>query len=272
MAYFYMRMRNRNWQGGGVQLRSRACFFFWFQFLVYQNNTRDCDFSFPGIVDFREINFQRSCTCFLGIFEVSVSQFMMNNEHLACKKCNLIFLSSSSLQKHMSKFCKFTNFGENKKEEQLSPYQPYQPRARRENFTHRFVPLTLEPDLLEKVFAKVTKNNNISVRNFARKCVKIKSWKHQKSWWFLPLIALLTASFLMKVEQIILFKGFLCLNFFEKKHVLENGLSDFSFQTFYIRFEIPLETLTLNSGIQLRTNNTRNSQVFKSNFHFHKLH
>ena len=42
---------------------------------------------------------------------------------------------------------------------------------------------------------------------------------------------------------------------------------------FYVKaWIIPLETLTLNSGIQLRTNNTRNSQVFKSNFHFQKLH
>ena len=46
---------------------------------------------------------------------------------------------------------------------------------------------------------------------------KKKRWKHQESWWFLPLFALLTASFIMKVQQIALFKGFPRLNFFEKK-------------------------------------------------------
>ena len=57
-----------------------------------------------------------------------------------------------------------------------------------------------------------------------RKLVKKKRWKHQKSCWFLPLMALLTASFKMKIEQIVLFNRFLRLNFFEKK--LENGLSN----------------------------------------------
>ena len=47
-----------------------------------------------------------------------------------------------------------------------------------------------------------------------RKRVKKKRWKHKKSWWFLPLVALLTASFIMKFEKIILFKGFLRLNLF----------------------------------------------------------
>ena len=37
-------------------------------------------------------------------------------------------------------------------------------------------------------------------------------------WYFLPIIALLS-SFIMRVEQIILFKGFLQLNFFEKNNM-----------------------------------------------------
>ena len=52
-----------------------------------------------------------------------------------------------------------------------------------------------------------------------KKRVKKKRWKHQKSWWFLSLIALLTASFIMKIEQIVLFIG--CFFFL---NVLENGL------------------------------------------------
>ena len=40
-----------------------------------------------------------------------------------------------------------------------------------------------------------------SVRDFAlmRKPVKKKRWNHQKSWWFLPLITLLTAWLVLKV-------------------------------------------------------------------------
>ena len=59
--------------------------------------------------------------------------------------------------------------------------------------------------------------NLIQSGRLTRKRVKKKRWKKQKNWWFLPLIALLTASFIMKVEQIVLFKGFLRSNFFKRK-------------------------------------------------------
>ena len=64
-----------------------------------------------------------------------------------------------------------------------------------------------------------------SVRDFDEKTrQKETRWKHQQSWWLIPL---LTASFIMKIEQIILFKGFPRLNFNKKKqHVLENGLNN----------------------------------------------
>ena len=51
-----------------------------------------------------------------------------------------------------------------------------------------------------------------------RKRVKKKPWKHQKSWWFLSLIARSTYSkFHNEIEQIVIFKGFLRLNFLGKK-------------------------------------------------------
>ena len=44
---------------------------------------------------------------------------MMENEHLKCTKCNLIFLTTSSLKKHIDEFCKFkyNNNGRNRRDD-----------------------------------------------------------------------------------------------------------------------------------------------------------